>query len=82
MLKKESERSMFAKQAIKDSLLAELQGWIREQNLKPAEVTEIFGTPCFGISDLISNKAAEMTIDQLVDMMLRAGKHIQVSVEY
>lgn len=81
MLNEESERSMFAKQVIKDSLIAELQGWIQAQNLKPAETTPIFDAPRLPISDVISKKAAEMTIDGLVEMLLRAGKRIQVSVE-
>lgn len=81
MLKEESQRIMFAKQAIKDSLMAELTGWIQEKSLKPAEAAEFFAIPRTRMSEVISKKAAQWTIDGLVEMLLRAGKRIQVSVE-
>ena len=81
VLKEESQRIMFAKQAIKDSLIAELMGWIQEKNLKPAEAAEFFAVPRTRMSDVISKKAGQWTIDGLVEMLLRADKRIQVSVE-
>lgn len=79
-LKAESERIISVKLVIKDSLMTELVGWIEATKLKQAEAAEILGVTRPRVSDLINKKADQFTIDALVDMLARAGKHVQLSV--
>ncbi|HEY9278831.1 MAG TPA: XRE family transcriptional regulator [Eoetvoesiella sp.] len=41
----------------------------------------MLGTTRPRISDLINRKTIKFTIDALVDMLTRAGKHLQLSVQ-
>jgi len=79
-LKVESQRIISEKLAIKDSLMAELAGWIEEKSLKQAEAAAILGVTRPRVSDVLNKKAIKFTIDALVDMLERAGKHVQLSV--
>jgi len=79
-LKAESQRIISEKLAIKDSLMTELAEWIEAKKLKQAEAAEILGVTRPRVSDVIHKKAIKFTIDALVDMLARAGKHVQLSV--
>lgn len=79
-LKAESQHIISEKLAIKDSLMTELAVWIEEKKLKQAEAAEILGVTRPRVSDLINKKASKFTIDALVDMLTRTGKHVQLSV--
>ena len=80
-LKAESQRIISEKLAIKDSLMTELAGWIEAKKLKQAEAAEILGVTRPRVSDVINKKAIKFTIDALVDMLARTGKHVQLSVQ-
>lgn len=80
-LKAESQRIISEKLAIKDSLMTELAGWIETKKLKQAEAAEILGVTRPRVSDVINKKATKFTIDALVDMLARTGKHVQLSVQ-
>lgn len=80
-LKAESQRIISEKLAIKDSLMTELAGWIEAKHLKQAEAAEILGVTRPRVSDVINKKSIKFTIDALVDMLSRAGKHVQLSVQ-
>lgn len=80
-LKAESQRIISEKLAIKESLMAELTGWIKAKKLKQAEAAEILGVTRPRVSDVINKKAIKFTIDALVDMLARTGKHVQLSVK-
>lgn len=79
-LKAESQRIISEKLAIKHSLMTELAQWIKAQELKQAEAAQILGVTRPRVSDLMNKKAVKFTIDALVDMLARAGKHVQLSV--
>lgn len=79
-LKAESQRIISEKLAIKDSLMTELAGWIETKKLTQAEAAEILGVTRTRVSDLVNKKTMEFTIDALVDMLVRTGKHVQLSV--
>lgn len=79
-LKAQSRRIISEKMAIKDSLMTELAGWIEVKNLKQAEAAVILGVSRPRVSDVINKKAVKFTIDALVDMLARTGKHVQMSV--
>jgi predicted XRE-type DNA-binding protein len=80
-LKVESQRIISEKLAIKDSLMTELAGWIEAKKLKQAEAAEILGVTRPRVSDVVNKKPAKFTIDALVDMLARTGKHVQLSVQ-
>lgn len=80
-LKAESQRIISEKLAIKDSLMTELAGWIATNNLKQAEAAEILGVTRPRVSDVVNKKAIKFTIDALVVMLARTGKHVRLSVQ-
>ena len=77
----ETDAIISEKLAIKDSLMTELAGWIEAKKLKQAEAAKILGVTRPRVSDVINKKAIKFTIDALVDMLVRAGKHVQLSVQ-
>jgi predicted XRE-type DNA-binding protein len=68
------------KLAIKNRLMLELATWIDQKNLKQAEAAKILGVSRPRVSDVINKKSIKFTIDALVDMLDRIGKHISLSV--
>ena len=80
-LKDESQRIISETLAIKDALMTELAGWIEAKKLKQAEAAKILGVTRPRVSDVINKKAIKFTIDALVDMLARTGKHVQLSVQ-
>jgi len=79
-LKAESQRRIADMLAIKDSLMAELAKWIEAEELTPTEAAALLGVTPARLSDALNKKSAKFTIDALVDMLIRAGKQVQVSV--
>ena len=77
----ETDAVISEKLAIKNSLMIELAGWIEAKKLKQAEAAEILGVTRPRVSDVINKKAIKFTIDALVDMLAKAGKHVQLSVQ-
>jgi len=61
--------------------MTELTGWIKAKQLKQLEAAEILGVTRPRVSDLVNKKAIKFTIDALVDMLARAGKHVRLSVQ-
>lgn len=80
-LQAESKRIISEKLAIKESLMTELAGWIDEKKLKQADAAKILGVTRPRVSDVINKKSVKFTIDALVDMLARTGKHVQLSVQ-
>ena len=62
-------------------LMSEIVGWIDAQNLKQAQAAEILGVTRPRVSDVVNQKTPKFTVDALVDMVLRTGKHVQLSVQ-
>lgn len=80
-LKAQSQRIISEKLAIKESLMTELAGWIEVKRLKQSEAAEILGVTRPRVSDLVNKKTIKFTIDALVDMLARTGKHVRLSVQ-
>ena len=80
-LQAESKRIISEKLAIKESLMTELAEWIDENKLKQADAAQILGVTRPRVSDVINKKSIKFTIDALVDMLARTGKHVQLSVQ-
>ena len=79
-LQAESKRIIAEKLSIKESLMTELAGWINEKKLKQADAAIILGVTRPRVSDVVNKKSFKFTIDALVDMLARTGKHVQLSV--
>jgi predicted XRE-type DNA-binding protein len=75
-----SNRIISEKLVIKNRLMGELADWIAQKNLKQAEAAAILGVTRPRVSDVINGKSIKFTIDALVDMLARTGKHISLSV--
>ena len=80
-LQARSQRIISERLAIKESLMGELAGWIKAENLKQEEAARILGVTRPRVSDVVNRKAVKFTIDALVDMLARTGKHVQLSVQ-
>ncbi|WP_297478043.1 XRE family transcriptional regulator [Ferrovum sp.] len=79
-LQAESRWVISEKLAIKESLMLEVADWIGEKRLKQADAARILGVTRPRVSDVINKKSVKFTIDALVDMLARTGKHVQLSV--
>lgn len=80
LLKAESNRVISEKLAIKELLMSELAVWMNEQHLKQSDAAQILGVTRPRVSDVMNKKTVKFTIDALVDMLARTGKHVQLSV--
>ncbi len=69
-----------AKLKIKSQLMMEITEWINENHLKQEEAADILHVNRPRISDLMTGKIGKFTIDALVDMLERAGRHVSVDV--
>jgi predicted XRE-type DNA-binding protein len=77
----ESNKIISEKLAIKETLMTELAVWIEENDLKQADAAQILGVTRPRVSDVINKKSIKFSIDALVDMLARTGKHVQLSVQ-
>ena len=76
----ETDKIISEKLAIKESLMTELAGWIEAKHLNQAEAAQILGVTRARASDVINRNSVKFTIDALVGMLARTGKHVQLSV--
>ena len=77
----EADQAIDEKRAIKKTLMTEIVSWIDAHNLKQAQAAEILGITRPRVSDVVNQKTPKFTVDSLVDMVLRTGKHVQLSVQ-
>ena len=76
----DSNRIIAEKLAIKESLMTELSQWIDKKNLKQADAAQILGVTRPRVSDIINKKSVKFSVDSLIDMLARTGRHVHVSV--
>ena len=81
-LKSQSERIIADKLAIKEHLLTELAAWIQAKELTRSDAAALLGVTGQRMSDILSKQATLFTLDALVDMALRSGKTVQLSIQY
>ena len=77
----EADQAIDEKRALKQVLMTEIVGWINTQNLKQAQAAEILGISRPRVSDVVNQKTPKFTVDSMVDMVLRTGKHVQLFVQ-
>jgi predicted XRE-type DNA-binding protein len=69
-----------SKLKIKAQLMCQLSEWIKEKHLKQEEASHLLHVTRPRVSDIMRGKAGKFTIDALVDMLERTGKHVTVQV--
>ncbi|KAF3982540.1 MAG: XRE family transcriptional regulator [Methylococcales symbiont of Hymedesmia sp. n. MRB-2018] len=69
-----------SKLKIKAQLMCQISEWIKEKQLKQEETSNLLHVTRPRISDIMRGKSGKFSIDALVDMLERAGKHVTVEV--
>ncbi|MBU0994852.1 MAG: helix-turn-helix domain-containing protein [Proteobacteria bacterium] len=69
------------KMNIKSHLMAEIETFIKTEKLTQEQASKIMGVSRPRISDVTRGRIDKFTIDALVDMLTKAGHHVQVLVE-
>ena len=65
---------------IKAQLMCQISEWIKEHQLKQEEASHILQVTRPRVSDVLRGKSGKFTIDALIDMLDRIGKHVAVQV--
>ncbi|OYU30015.1 MAG: XRE family transcriptional regulator [Comamonadaceae bacterium PBBC2] len=68
------------KRAIKEALMNELADWMDRNNLKQVEAAHILGVAPPRVSDAINKKTLKFTVDALIDLLAKTGKHVHLSI--
>lgn len=79
-LQADSQQRINETVALKVALMSELAKWIKENHLKQEQAAEILRVSRPRVSDVVNKKVAKFTIDALVDMLARIGKHVRLAV--
>jgi len=69
-----------SKLKIKAQLMCQISEWIKEKQLKQEEASHLLHVTRPRISDIMRGKAGKFSIDALVDMLEKIGKHVTVQV--
>ncbi len=69
-----------AKLKIKAQLMSQISEWIKEKQLKQEEASSLLQVTRPRVSDVMRGKTGKFTIDALVDMLERTGKHVTLQV--
>jgi len=69
-----------SKLKIKAHLMCQISEWIKEKQLKQEEASHLLHVTRPRISDIMRGKAGKFSIDALVDMLERIGKHVTFQV--
>jgi len=69
-----------AKLKIKAQLMCQISEWIKEKKLKQEDASHLLHVTRPRVSDIMRGKSGKFTIDALIDMLERTGKHVTVHV--
>jgi len=69
-----------AKLKIKAQLMSQISEWIKHKSLKQEEASTLLQVTRPRVSDVMTGKSGKFTIDALIDMVERTGKHITLQV--
>ena len=65
---------------IRSRLMGAVRRVMKDRNLKQAEAASLFGTTQPRISEIVSGKIDEVSIDALINMLSHAGVHVELKV--
>ena len=66
---------------LKKQLMDEIARWIRETSVTQAVAAEVLHVTRPRISDVVNHKVNKFTLDALVGMLARIGKHVHLAVQ-
>jgi predicted XRE-type DNA-binding protein len=69
-----------SKLKIKAQLMCQISEWIKDKKLKQEEASHLLHVTRPRVSDVLRGKSGKFTIDALVDMLERIGKHVSIQV--
>jgi len=69
-----------SKLKIKAQLMSQISEWIKKKQLKQEEASKLLHVTRPRVSDVLCGKSGKFTIDALVDMLERIGKHVSIQV--
>ncbi len=76
----QSQKAMAIKLAIKAQLMDALASWMVSEKLTQAKAATVLGISRPRVSDVIRHKNSNFTVDALIDMVVRTGQTVQISV--
>lgn len=79
--REEEDIALMAKLALMESLMKELAAWIDENQLTYAGAAEKLGVKPARVYEITRMNPENITIDSLVDILLRAGKNVRFEIE-
>jgi len=65
---------------IKAQLMCSISEWIKDEKLKQEEASHVLHITRPRVSDVMRGKTSKFTIDALIDMLERTGKHVTLQV--
>ena len=65
---------------IKAQLMCQISEWIKDKNLKQEDASNLLYVSRPRVSDVMRGKLDKFTIDALVDMLEKTGKHVTIQV--
>jgi len=69
-----------SKLKIKAQLMCHISEWIKKEQLKQEEASQLLHVTRPRVSDVLCGKSGKFTIDALVDMLERIGKHVSIQI--
>lgn len=79
-LLEQSQKVIAKKLAIKQQLMDALATWMVSEKLTQAKAATVLGISRPRVSDVIRHKNSNFTVDALIDMVVRTGQTVQISV--
>ena len=79
-LYEQSQMVIAKKLAIKAQLMDALATWMVAEKLTQAKAATVLGISRPRVSDVIRHKNSNFTVDALIDMVVRTGQRVQISV--
>jgi predicted XRE-type DNA-binding protein len=76
----QSQKAIAKKLAIKAQLMDTLATWMVSEKLTQAKAATVLGISRPRVSDVIRHKNSNFTVDALIDMVVRTGQTVQISV--
>ena len=65
---------------IKAQLMCSISEWIKDKELKQEDASHVLQITRPRVSDVMRGKSSKFTIDALIDMLERTGKHVTLQV--
>lgn len=79
-LQTDTDALIFERMRLREQLADELNEWMAAQHSTQAELAQALKISRPRVSDLARRQLAKFSIDTLVDLLLRAGKHVEIRV--